>query len=75
MIANAILMSGLFLMIVMQFVIFGTALKNSPGHAVLCLLVPFYVYVYARKTPSAKKFIYAWYGGLVLIIVGTMMLS
>ncbi|ONH55828.1 hypothetical protein BLL36_06855 [Pseudomonas cedrina subsp. cedrina] len=67
-----LLLSGMALMVGMQFAIFCVALKNSLGSAVLCLFIPFYVYVYAKKDPQAKPFLWAWYAGIGLLITGVI---
>jgi hypothetical protein len=59
-------------MIAMQIVIFCIAMKNSMASAVLCLFIPFYVYVYARKDPQAKPFLWGWYGGIALLVAGVI---
>jgi RsiW-degrading membrane proteinase PrsW (M82 family) len=63
---------GLALMVAMQIVIFCVALKNSLPHALLCLIVPFYVYVYAKKDSQAKPFLLAWYLGIALLVAGVI---
>lgn len=67
-----LLLSGLALMIAMQVVIFFVAMKNSMGSAILCLFIPFYVYVYARKDPQAKPFLWGWYVGIALLVAGVI---
>ncbi|MCQ2996129.1 hypothetical protein NLO95_18670 [Pseudomonas syringae] len=67
-----LLLSGLALMIAMQIVIFCIAMKNSMGSAFLCLFIPFYVYVYARKDRQAKPFLWGWYGGMALLVAGVI---
>ncbi len=59
-------------MVGMQIAMFFVAIKNSPGSAVLCLFIPFYVYVYAKKDPQAKPFLWAWYAGVGLLIAGVI---
>lgn len=70
-----LLMSGLGLMVGMQVVIFCVAVKNSIPKALLCLVIPFYVYVYAKKDPQAKPFLWLWYFGVVLIVAGVIAAS
>jgi hypothetical protein len=67
-----LILTGLFLMVAMQIAIFCIAIVRSPGSAVLCLIVPFFVYVYARKEPRAKPFLWAWYTGIVLLTAGVI---
>ncbi|MEN1835038.1 hypothetical protein AAIM60_19345 [Pseudomonas lijiangensis] len=67
-----LLLSGLGLMVLMQIVIFCVAIKNSLPQALLCLVIPFYVYVYAKKDPQAKVFLWAWYLGVLLLIAGVI---
>ncbi|MBI6856168.1 hypothetical protein YA0002_25750 [Pseudomonas cichorii] len=70
--AMYLLLSGLGLMVFMQIVIFCVAIKNSLPQALLCLVIPFYVYVYAKKDPQAKVFLWAWYLGVLLLITGVI---
>jgi hypothetical protein len=67
-----LLLSGLGLMIAMQVVIFCVALKNAPPQALLCLVIPLYVYVYAKRDSQAKIFLWAWYLGVVLLAAGVI---
>lgn len=67
-----LLLSGLGLMVAMQVVIFIVALKNSLPHALLCLVIPLYVYVYAKKDPQARPFLWAWYTGVALLVAGVL---
>ncbi|WP_233630880.1 MULTISPECIES: hypothetical protein [unclassified Pseudomonas] len=60
------------LMVSMQLVIFALALKKSPGQALVCLLIPFYVYVYARKDAQARPFLWLWYFGIALLVAGVI---
>jgi len=56
----------------------GMALHAFTGNLIqglLCLVVPFYVYVYAKRHRVGKMLIRAWYAGLVSAVVGTMLLS
>lgn len=68
--SSAFIMTGLFLIVAMQIAIFSIAVKNSPGKAALCLVIPLFVYVYARNEPRAKPFLWAWYGGITLLVIG-----
>ncbi|AZC88399.1 hypothetical protein C4K29_2096 [Pseudomonas chlororaphis subsp. piscium] len=67
-----LLLSGLGLMVAMQLVIFFVAFKNSPPQAFICLFIPFYVYVYAKKDVQAKPFLWLWYAGVALLIAGVI---
>jgi hypothetical protein len=64
---SAMLLLGFFLIITMQLAITIVALRNAPEKAAVVLLVPFYVYVYAKKEPKARRFLYAWYAGGAMI--------
>lgn len=70
-----LLLTGLFLMMAMQIVIFVIALAKAPFKAFLCLLIPLYVYVYARREPKAKPFLLAWYAGVGLLALGVITAS
>lgn len=67
---SALILGGFFLIITMQIAIFFVAVKNSPGKAALCLVIPLFVYVYAQKEPRAKPFLWAWYGGVFMLVAG-----
>jgi hypothetical protein len=67
-----LVMVGLGLAILMQLAIFCVAVKNSLGHALLCLFIPCYVYVYARKDRQASPFLWGWYAGIGLLAAGAI---
>ncbi|NIL20647.1 hypothetical protein HBJ59_29915 [Pseudomonas sp. AN3A02] len=67
-----LVMVGLGLAILMQLAIFCVAVKNSLGHALLCLFIPCYVYVYARKNRQARPFLWGWYAGIGLLAAGAI---
>ena len=67
-----LILSGLALTVAMQFAIFCVALKNSLGNAILSLFIPFYVYIYARKDPQARPFLWGWYLGIALLVAGVL---
>jgi len=73
--SSALILTGLFLIIAMQIAIFLVAIKKAPGKAALCLLIPFFVYVYAKNEPRAKPFLWAWYGGVALLVIGVVAAS
>ena len=68
--SSALILIGLFIIVATQIAIFFIAVKNAPSKAVLCLLIPFFVYVYARNEARAKPFLLAWYGGVALLVIG-----
>ncbi len=51
-----LILTGLFLMVAMQVAIFCVAITKSPGSALLCLVIPFFVYVYAKKNLVQNHF-------------------
>lgn len=65
-----LILLGFALLIGMQVAIFAVALAKAPQKAVLCLFIPFFVYVYARREPRARPFLWAWYIGIVLLVAG-----
>ena len=67
-----LVMVGLGLAILMQLAIFCVAVKNSLVHALLCLSIPCYVYVYARKDRQAGPFLWGWYAGIGLLAAGAI---
>lgn len=67
-----LILTGLLLMVAMQVAIFCVAITKSPGSALLCLVVPFFVYAYAKKEPRAKPFLWGWYIGIGLLVAGVI---
>ena len=70
-----VLMLGLFLVIASQIVIAFHALVVSPLQGLACLLVPLYVFIYARKHKTGIWFMRAWYAGIALWVVGGVLSS
>lgn len=73
--ATALLLIGLLLPALMQIAMFLVALKKAPGKALMCLLIPFYLYVYARKEPQAVPLLWGWYAGVAILFVGVVLAS
>ena len=65
-------MAGLGLVLAVQVIIFCVAVKNSLPKAMICLVIPGYVYVYAKKDPQAKVFLWGWYLGILLMVAGVV---
>jgi hypothetical protein len=65
-------MAGLGVVFTVQILIFFVAIKNSLPKAMICLVIPGYVYVYAKKDPQAKVFLWGWYLGILLMVVGVV---
>jgi hypothetical protein len=65
-------MAGLGLGLLVQVLIFFAAVRNSLPKAMLCLVIPGYVYVYAKKDPQAKFFLWGWYLAIVLLVAGVV---
>lgn len=73
--STLLLLTGMSLLIAMQIAIFVVALSKYPTKAILCLFIPFYVYVFAQREPKAKPYLLAWYAGMVLLVVGVIAAS
>lgn len=73
--SSVLILVGLALMIGMQVAIFVVALAKDRHKAGLCLVIPFFVYVYARNEPKARPFLWAWYIGIALLAVGVIAAS
>lgn len=71
----AVLLFGLFLTIASQIAIAMHAFAANPLKGLGCLFLPLYVFVYARKQPTSRRFMAAWYIGVALWIVGGVMVS
>jgi len=70
--SKAFILVGITLAFLMQIGVFWIALSKAPGKALMCLIIPFYLYVYAKKEPHAKPWLWAWYAGIGLLIVGVI---
>ena len=74
--AVMIITVGIFLLIGAQIGAFLTALVESDGKgAIKCLFIPLYPFVYVKKQPKAKVFMWASCLSVVLIVVGTVLSS
>ena len=74
-IGSVLIILGLVLLIGAQLAIALHALTGNPLLGLFCFLVPFYVYVYARKHNVGIWLMRAWYLGLVLLITGGVLSS
>lgn len=72
---GVILMSGIVIALLGQLYASVMAFKVSIAKGILCLIVPGYLLVLGKKhgffTPSVR----IWFGGVLLMAVGTVMLS
>jgi len=69
------LMLGLAIVMGAQIGIFLHAFTENPGAGLLCLVVPCYVVVYARRHPVSRLFLRAWYLGMACFVVGAAVTS
>jgi|LakMenEpi03Aug12_release.lakeMendotaPanAssembly.Ray.scaffolds.fasta_scaffold00370_90 hypothetical protein len=70
-----LIIAGYSLLILSMIGIGLHAFTGNPIHGVLCLIVPFYLYVYAKRHPVGRALMRAWYAGIVALIAGTVLLS
>ncbi len=70
-----VLLFGLFLIGASQIAIAMHAFVLSPLKGLGCLFIPLFVFVYARRHPTSRRFLAAWYVGVALWIVGAVMVS
>jgi len=71
----AVLLLGLALIVVSQLVIAFHAFTANPLQGLGCLLLPLYIFVYARKHKVGVLAMRAWYVGVALWIAGAVMLA
>jgi hypothetical protein len=71
----ALLLLGVALMVVSQLTIAVHAFTVSPLQGLGVLLMPLYIYVYARRHKVGVAAMRAWYAGVALWIVGAVMLT
>ncbi len=74
-IGSVLLILGLVLLIGSQLAIALHAFTGNPLKGILCFVVPFYVYVYAKREPISKILMRTWYGGMALLILGGVLAS
>ncbi len=70
-----VLLLGLVLMLVSQLTIAFHSFTVSPLQGLACLLLPFYIYIYARKHKVGIAAMRAWWAGVALWVVGAVMLT
>ncbi|TDR76609.1 hypothetical protein [Paludibacterium purpuratum] len=70
---TAIILISLFLICALQLVIAIHAFRISTREGLLCLFFPLYVYFFARKTDSARKWLLTLYAALGLLLVGVIL--
>ena len=70
-----VLVTGLVAMVGAQIAIALYAFTGNPLKGFLCFLVPFYVFVYARRHPVSPWFMRCWFMGIALFIVGGVLAS
>ena len=74
-IGTAVLMGGMLLAALSQLLIGLHAFTGSPLQGLFCFLVPMYIWAYARRHKVGRKLIAAWYTGIGLMVLGTVLLS
>ncbi|MBJ2158934.1 hypothetical protein [Variovorax sp. IB41] len=72
---SVLLLSGLAVAFAAQAGIALHAFTGNPGKGLLCLFVPLYVYVYARRHKVGVWLMRGWYLGIALFIVGATLAS
>jgi hypothetical protein len=69
------LMLGLAMMCAAQIGIALHAFTGNPIKGLLCILVPFYVYVYARRHQVGIWLLRFWYLGITVFVLGAVTAS
>ena len=70
-----LLLSGLALAVAAQVGIALHAFTGNPGKGLLCLFVPLYIYVYARRHRVGVWMMRFWYLGIAIFLVGATLVS
>lgn len=68
--SSVLIIFGLILLIGSQLAIALHAFTRSPVLGSLCLFVPLYIYVYARKHKVGIWLMRGWYAGIAVFIIG-----
>lgn len=74
-VGTVVLAGGMLLAALSQLMIGLHAFTGSPLQGLLCFLVPLYIWAYARRHRVGRKLTAAWYAGIGMMIVGTVLLS
>jgi hypothetical protein len=74
-IGPAIILLGIMLLVGSQLAIAFHAFSRNPLLGLLCLIVPLYVYVYARKHKVGILFMRVWYVAIALLAIGGILSS
>jgi hypothetical protein len=70
-----VLLSGLALAFAAQVGIALHAFTGNPVKGLLCLFVPLYIYVYARRHKVGVWMMRCWYLGIAIFLVGATLVS
>lgn len=73
--AGGVMLTGIALMLFAQVATALHAFTGNPFKGLLCLAIPLYVYVYARKSDVPVWFMRAWYIGIAVWVVGAVVAS
>ncbi|MDM0034836.1 hypothetical protein QTI33_22070 [Variovorax sp. J22P271] len=74
-VGTAVLILGLLMTIGAQLAVCIRAFTLSPLKGILCLIVPLYVYVFAKRHAVGAWFMGTWFTGIALWIAGAVIAS
>lgn len=66
---------GFALALLAQIAIAVYDFTGNPFKGLLCLFVPFYIVVYAKKNKVGVWLMRCWYAGIALVVIGGVLAS
>lgn len=71
-----VVLLGITMIIIAQFIAFIAAFRNSILQALFCLIIPAYILMYMRREKTRmSRTLAMWYTGFVLIVFGVVLAS
>lgn len=74
-VGSVLLLLGIALLICAQLAIAVYAFTGNPFKGLLCLFIPGYIFVYAKKHQVGIWLMRGWYAGIALLVVGGVLAS
>ena len=71
----SLILLGMALVALAQLGMAIHAFSGNPIKGVLCLVVPLYIIVHAKKSQTGRRLLAAWYAGLAVLVVGGIISS
>ncbi|AAQ60371.1 hypothetical protein CBW21_16650 [Chromobacterium violaceum] len=70
--SSVLCLIGIFSIFVIQILLFFSALAESKGKAVLCLVFPLYLFYFAKKNKEAGRLLVPLYLAVGLFAIGVV---